>query len=114
MAMFGRPLWFAYDDKDMDSLAKLKLAGGKQGKVYNAKDVQHVFAALSFRLSLDVCLKNPRTLPLIRTAVNSFMRVVTSMDHDTGVLDTLTPSEPVLAKAAMAHLCEKDNWSDSI
>ncbi len=55
---------------------------------YNAKDVQYVFAALSFRLSLDVCLQNPRTLHLRRTAVNSYMRVVISMDHDTGVLET--------------------------
>ena len=114
MAMFGRPLWFAYNEKDMAELAKLKLVGGKQKMKYDATDADHVFAALSFRLSLDVCLQNPRTLPLTRAAVNSFMRVVTSMDHDTGVLDTLTPSEPVLAKAAMAHLCEKDNWSDSI
>src|SRR5205085_143348 len=66
MAMFGRPLWFAYDDVEMGSLAKLKLIGGKQNKEYDAEDVHHVFAALSFRLSLDVCLHNPRTLTLTR------------------------------------------------
>src|SRR5256714_6034921 len=114
MAMFGRPLWFGYDPTEMNQLAKLKLVGGRQGTTYDAKDIHHVFAALSFRLSLDVCLQNPRTLSLARTAVNSFMRVVISMDHETGVLDTVTPSEPVVAKAAMEHLCEKDNWSDSI
>ena len=43
------------------------------------------------------------------------MRVVISMEQDTGVLDTISPSEPVLAKAAMGHLCEENsNWSDSI
>ena len=42
------------------------------------------------------------------------MRVVISIDHDTGVLNTITPSEPVLAKAAMEHLCENENWSNSI
>jgi hypothetical protein len=114
MAMFGRPLWFGYDPTEMNQLAKLKLVGGRQRTTYDAKDIHHVFAALSFRLSLDVCLQNPRTLSLARTAVNSFMRVVISMDHETGVLDTVTPSEPVVAKAAMEHLCEKDNWSDSI
>jgi hypothetical protein len=36
------------------------------------------------------------------------------MDQDTGVLDTITPSEPVVAKAAIENLCEKDNWSVSI
>lgn len=114
MAMFGRPLWFGYNPDEMNKLAKLKLVGGRQGTVYDAKNVHHVFAALSFRLSLDVCLQNPRTHPLARTAVNSFMRVVISMDQNTGVLDTITPSEPVVAKAAMEHLCEKVNWSDSI
>jgi hypothetical protein len=114
MAMFGRPLWFGYDPADMNQLAKLKLVGGRQRTTYDAKDVHHVFAALSFRLSLDVCLQNPRTHSLASTAVNSFMRVVISMDQETGVLDTITPSEPVVAEAAMEHLCENSNWSDSI
>jgi hypothetical protein len=114
MAMFGRPLWFGYDPVEMNRLAKLKLVGGRQGTAYDARDVHHVFAALSFRLSLDVCLQNPRTHSLARTAVNSFMRVVISMDQETGILDTVTPSEPVVAKAAMEHLCENGNWSDSI
>jgi hypothetical protein len=84
MAMFGKPLWFGYNPDDMNKLAKLKLVGGRQGTAYDTKNVHHVFAALSFRLSRDVCLQNPRTHPLARTAVNSFMRVVISMDQDTG------------------------------
>src|SRR5436305_8596357 len=36
------------------------------------------------------------------------------MDHDTGFLHTLTPLEPVLAKAAMEHRCQNENWSNSI
>jgi hypothetical protein len=114
MAMFGRPLWSGYGPADMNQLAKRKLVGDRRWTLYNAKDVNHVFAALSFRLSLDVCLQNPRTQSLVRTAVNSFMRVVISMDQETGVLDTITPSEPIVAKAAIEHLCEKYNWSDSI
>jgi hypothetical protein len=114
MAIFGRPLWFGYDPTNMNQLAKMKLVGGRLETPYDAQDVHHVFAALSFRLSLDVCLQNPSILSLTRTAVKSFMRVVISMDQDTGLLDTITPSEPVVAKAAMEHLCEKSNWSDSI
>ena len=114
MAMFGRPLWFGYDPVEMNWLAKLKLVGGKQEAQFDPKNVDHVFAALSFRLSLDVCLQNPRTYPLARTAVNSFMRVVISMDQETGAMDTITPSEPVVAKAAMEHLRKTGSWSHSI
>ena len=121
MAKFGRPLWHEYNPADMNKLAKLKLVGGNlttdagKPQVYNPKDVNHVFAALSFRLSLDPCLQNPRALPLVRTAVNSYMRVVISMDHETGFMTTITPSEPVVAKAAMEFLCENaKNWLVSI
>ena len=123
MAKFGRPLWHEYDPTEMNKLAKMKLVGGARKSTddqskrapYDPKDVDHVFAAISFRLSLDPCLQNPATLPLIRTAVNSFMRVVISMDHETGVMCTITPSEPVVAKAAMELLCENDkNWDISI
>jgi hypothetical protein len=116
MALFGRPLWYAYagQDENMLDLAKLKLIGGRQYGCYDATNPNHVFATLSFRLSLDVCLQNPSTIPLARTAVNSFMRVVISMDHETGTMDTLAPSEPVLARAAMEHLCSEKNWSKSI
>ena len=36
------------------------------------------------------------------------------MDQETGMMDTITPSEPVLAKAAMEHLCFEANWTNSI
>jgi hypothetical protein len=115
MAMFGRPLWFGYDATEMNKLAKKKLLGDNE-EVYQPGNIHHVFATLSFRLSLDVCLQNPRTLPLVRTAVNSYMRVVISMDQETGVMETITPSEPVMAKAAMGYLCDenKRNWNSSI
>ena len=116
MALFGRPLWYAYEDsEDMNREAKLKLLGGKQfSTTFNPMNRDHVFAALSFRLSLDVRLQNPSSLLFTRTAVNSFMRVVISMNQETGTMDTLTPSEPVLAKAAMEHLCSEANWTNSI
>jgi hypothetical protein len=123
MAQFGRPLWFAYEDpKYMMAVAKLKLLGGKSKIAYNGRNIQHVFAAVSFRLSLDVCLQNPTTHPFVKKAVNSYLRLVISMDQDAGVLDTnqnrhrhtITPSEPVVAIAAMDHLCKESNWSTSI
>jgi hypothetical protein len=115
MAKFGRPLWYAYESaEDMNRVAKLKLLGGKQRSTFDHTNKDHVFAALSFRLSLDVCLRNPASVPFIRTAVNSFMRVVISMNQDNGMMDTLTPSEPVLAKAAMEHLRYEANWTNSI
>jgi hypothetical protein len=115
MAIFGRPLWYAYENAgDMNDVAKLKLLGGKQFSNFEPGNKDHVFAALSFRLALDVCLQNPNSISFTRTAVNSFMRVVTSMNGDTGTMDTLTPSEPVLAKAAMEHLCCEANWTNSI
>src|SRR5208282_1232204 len=116
MALFGRRLWYAYrDPEEMRNVAKLKLIGGRHGSVrYDPKDENHVLAALSFRLCLDLCLQNPRTLPLARTAVNSFMRVVISVNQETGALDTIAPSEPVLARAAMEYLCEGRNWAESI
>lgn len=35
------------------------------------------------------------------------------MDHETGVIDTITPSEPVLARAAMEHLCGGEAEDDA-
>ncbi|KAI9772958.1 MAG: hypothetical protein M1840_008840 [Geoglossum simile] len=95
ITMFGRPLWFAYNGPD------------KLHKHY-------VLAALSFRLSLDVCIENPVSLDLVRTAVNSHLRVVISIDQRTGILSTATPFEPVLALAAMRLLCQGNNWTASI
>jgi hypothetical protein len=90
MAIFGRPLWYAYENAgDMNTVAKLKLLGGKQFSTFNHNNKDHVFAALSFRLALDVCLQNPSSVSFTRTAVNSFMRVVISMHEDTGTMDTL-------------------------
>src|SRR5437660_12716780 len=57
---------------------------------------------------------NAKAIPLIRTAVNSYMRVVISIDQDIGTMDTITPSEPMLAKAAMEYLCIGYSWPASI
>ncbi|KAI9763888.1 MAG: hypothetical protein M1839_006121 [Geoglossum umbratile] len=114
MAMFGRPLWMAYDTPEkMYTVAKSKLIGGGNA-TFNPIFANHVFAVLSFRLSLDVCLENPKTLPIVRTAVDSHLRLVISMDQPTGVLHTVTPSEPVLARSAMELLCHMQYWAVAI
>lgn len=115
MSMFGRPLWFAYGGPNkLEDVAKWKLLGGRRHTKYDPDDKHHVLAALSFRVAIDVCLENPVSLPLVRTAVNSHLRVVVSMDQSTGVLHTATPSKPVLALAAMKLLCKRNNWTASI
>ena len=114
MSMFGRPLWFTYGGPDkLEEVAKWKLLGGRRHTKYDPDDKHHVLAVLSFRVALDVCLENPVSLPLVRTAVNSHLRVVVSMDQRTGVIHTATPSEPVLALAAMKLLCEGNNWGNN-
>jgi len=114
MARFGRPLWYAYNDvQTMNYVARLKLVGDKKAP-FDPGNKDHVLASLSFRLSLDVCLQNPTVIPLVETAVNNYMRIAISMDQKTGLIDTLTPSEPILSRAAMEHLCHSNNWSASI
>lgn len=115
LAMYGRPLWLAYTQipRELYSLASAKLLGGIKGS-YQPFDKFHVFAALSFRLSLDVCVQNPGAVSLNRTAINSHMRVVISVDPYSGAMDTISPSEPVLAEAAMKHLCIDRNWETSV
>jgi hypothetical protein len=106
MKLFGRPVWFGYSDpRELKEVARYKLIGGKLGP-YNPWDENHVFAALSFRVSLDLCLENPRTLDLAKNAVNYHMRVVVHVRQDIGVWDTFTPSEPILSEAAISYLCE--------
>lgn len=130
MAMFGRPLWFALSNanaintdvidpnttisNEIHRLAKLKLVGSQHDTKYDPKNKHHVFASMSSRLCLDVCIPNPKSLHCARSAFDSDMRVVISVDQNTGVLDTVIPSEPVLAVAAMTYLCTGSNWPLSI
>ncbi|QKX63245.1 uncharacterized protein TRUGW13939_10414 [Talaromyces rugulosus] len=113
MAMFGRPLWHGYKLSDVHDLAQTKLTGGQT--CYSSKNAYHVFSVLSVRVSLDVCLQNPRGIELARVAVDSYMRVAINMNTESGIMYTDTPSEPVLANAAMSHLCQSSSsWSNSI
>jgi hypothetical protein len=114
IAMFGRSLWHAYTNVyKMHSVARRKIIDGNYE--YDPRYKLHVFAVLSFRLALDAYLESTISLPLLRMAVGSYMRVVISMDQRTGFLHTTSPSEPILAHTAIKHLCDKrENWSKSI
>ncbi len=106
LAMFGRPLWTGYK-KDLRQFAKQKLLGGIDPVKYNAANKHQVFAVLLFRLALDVSTDNLKCMPLVDTAVGSYMRVLDGVDFRLRVLSTNAPPEPVLAQAAMDLLLEK-------
>jgi hypothetical protein len=116
LALFGRPLWTAYTDNVayLHELAKQKLLGGKKVAQYDPTNADEVFAVVSFRLSLDVCSQKPQSYGLSRKAVDSHMVVVTGLRQTEGLLYTLTPSEPVLAIAAMSLLRPEKMWARSI
>jgi hypothetical protein len=125
MTGFGRPLWRLYAEKDYESLkvfTQAKLLGGQT--TYKATDVDHVFAALASRVSLDPSL-NPESLDLAREAVNSHLRLLIAVDHTSGLILTSTPSEPVVADIAANILLQPldrtqpygdgvGNWAASI
>jgi hypothetical protein len=115
LAMFGRPLWNGYN-KDLYQFAKRKLLGGIDPVLYDAKTHKdQVFAVLSFRLALDVSTDKVKCMPLVDTAVGSYMRVLDGVDSELGVLSTHAPSEPILAQAAMDLLCEEESkWPLSV
>jgi hypothetical protein len=107
LAMFGRPLLSGYRNNEsrLRELAQLKLVSGRPAPArYNARNRDQVFAALSFRLALDVCAANARAMPVVDHAVGSYMRVIDGLDADAGVISSLAPSEPVLAQAAVELL----------
>jgi hypothetical protein len=76
MTGFGRPLWRLFAKKgynDLMAFTVAKLLGGQ--KIPN--NVNHVFAALASRVSLDPSL-NAESIELAREAVNSHLRSFSS------------------------------------
>lgn len=117
MAIFGRPLWSAYDESSdrLDYIAKVKLLGGNVDKPYMYQSRDHVLAVLSARLCIDLNLANPNTHALAKNAVNLHMRRLDSLNVSTGVMFTRAPVEPILGKAAMQILLESPvNWHASL
>lgn len=116
MAKFGRPLWLAYEDASIppDQIARVKLIGGNPKKCYDARSSDHVLAALSARIYIDLNVANPITIPIANKAVYLHMRRLELLDSSTGLISTRTPTEPILAKAAMQILCKEVNWAISL
>ena len=81
MTMFGRPLWQLYSDrsyKDLNEFALLKLQGGVP---FNINSLDHIFTALTSRISLDPYLTNAESVKLARNAVNLHLRFVTAVER---------------------------------
>jgi hypothetical protein len=77
MVMFGRSLLREYIGiSQMYGVVKLKVIGGNG--MYNPAGYHRVFVVQSFCLALDACLESTIPLLILRTAVGSFVRVVTS------------------------------------
>jgi len=75
MTMFGRPLWrvFLKVPRLLRTIAQQKLISSKK---YKPTSLNHVFAALSSRLCLDICLDETEAIALAHKAVNSHLRIV--------------------------------------
>ena len=83
--------------------------------LYNPKDINYVFMALSFCLFLDFCLQTPAALLLVKIAVNSFIKIIIFIDYQIGVMYILISLKPIIAKATIKLLCKNDkNWFNSI
>src|SRR5438046_8576886 len=81
MTLFGRPLWRAHKEKPclLRTIVKRKIVCSVE---YDPNNVNHVFAALSSRLCLDVCMEGSEAIALAREAVNSHLRIL-NIERDT-------------------------------
>jgi hypothetical protein len=121
MTMFGRSLWWAYRNVAPLNLRRFALDKLIHNTKYDVENKHHVFAALASRLCLDVCMEEAEAIALAHEAVNSHLRIVISIDttgHQSRRLlqrmETVTPSEPIIAEAVAELLCKDQNWSSSI
>jgi hypothetical protein len=93
-------------------MAKLKLLCGEAEFQPNNKN--HVFAAIACRISLSPCTNNTEAVELAKESVNSHLRMLVAVDSHSGTIETITPSEPVMAEAVAEFLSYKDCWSETI
>jgi hypothetical protein len=114
LAIFARPLWFAYTDVEtLLAVAQTKLLGREH--TYSSGNVNQVFAVCSNRLALDPVLQGAKSMPLAFEAVRNYMRIVKELHSDAGRIATIAVSEPILAVVAMDLLnATKDTWQQSI
>ncbi|KAF8533047.1 hypothetical protein BDD12DRAFT_529365 [Trichophaea hybrida] len=109
MTGFGRPLWRIYAQRPYSALAEFAMFKLLRGNTeYNPRNVNHVFAAIASRISIDPTL-NDESLDLARDAVNSHLRLLIAVDGLTGLVRTSTPSEPVVADSVATVLIGLEN-----
>ncbi|KAF8535758.1 hypothetical protein BDD12DRAFT_891842 [Trichophaea hybrida] len=109
MTGFGRPLWRIYAQRPYSALAEFAMFKLLRGNTeYNPRNVNHVFAAIASRISIDLTL-NDESLDLARDAVNSHLRLLIAVDGLTGLVRTSTPSEPVVADSVANALIGLEN-----
>jgi hypothetical protein len=116
MIAFGRPLWAILSAKPYDRarfLVTTKLLSGTGD--YDAEDIDHAFAVLGFRLSLEPSMNDTHSTTLARTAVDLHLRMLVSVGSQNGTFQTATPSEPIVADAA-SHLLNGNSgaWQRSL
>ena len=96
---FGRPLWSTEPVDTVNMLACRKLFGSDE---FNPKDTVHVLAAFSQRVGLDLAMTNESNRIAVES-VRSHMRMLVSV-VDREFVETMVPSEPMLALAAAQAL----------
>ncbi|KIS68548.1 uncharacterized protein UMAG_03635 [Mycosarcoma maydis] len=100
---YGRALWKACSPDDLWLMAKFKLTGGENFRIY---ETAHCYSVLASRLGLTLSPTESPGSALFEwqkqfagSAVNRHMRIVTHVTSE-GVMHVESPSEPVLAIAA--------------
>lgn len=109
LSIFGRPLWQIYEDLPYDALREFAIYKLLGGKSLDVSDEHQIFAVLATRLCLDPVLAE-ESCTLITESVNCHLRIMVGMDGTTGLMKTVTPSEPVVADAAAALLMKNAAW----
>ena len=91
-------------EEELVKLAGIKLAKG----VFDPKDMDHVLAVLSQRISIDTVLVGSEALRLADRSVGNHMRLLTGISHKQRTFQIHAPSEPMLALGAARLLYTKD------
>ncbi|KAF8538630.1 hypothetical protein BDD12DRAFT_139219 [Trichophaea hybrida] len=109
VCMFGRPLWKVHGESYQKAVrfAQRKLLPG----TYSPASNDQAFALLANRINLDPIV-GPSSVELVRNAVNSHLRVVLYIDEKLGIMQTLTPSEPLVSDAATEVLMARSEAQD--
>jgi len=112
MVLFGRPLWSTYEHEDASTIQSLAIAKLLCNKEFDATKAEHVLAVLSARVCLDPCLQNKASVRMTTDAVNSNLRLILRMDDEFGIIDTMSPSEPILSEAVAAIMSNRKRYPE--